>query len=137
MLNAGFSCNKQLFHTTKIGRALTKFGLKKRLPRPLVETGPCNLFASSGKLEKSNTQFDHKNSPKTCQSLLGVGSAKLARGFVRKSTNNKVRSEVVGLFGVSFARSLLRVRSFVRSSEFVRNCSEFVRSLFGLGSRGT
>ena len=50
--------------------------------------------------------------------------SELARGFVRKSTNDKVRSEIVRLFGV--------YSEFVRSSFGVR--SEFVRSSFGVRS---
>ena len=62
--------------------------------------------------------------------LMAKVCSELARGFVRKSTNYKVRSELVRLFGVcsELARSSFGVRSeFVRSLLGV--CSEFVRSL--------
>ena len=87
--------------------------LQKRLPRPLVETGPCNHFTSFGKLEKK--QFD--------QSVFGVGSGVC-------SEINKCQSS---LGACSLVRSLFRVRpEFVRRLSGV--CSEFVRSSFGVCS---
>ena len=73
--------------------------------------------------------------------LMAKVCSELARGFVRKSTNNKACSELVRLFGVcsELARSSFGVRSeFVRSllgacSEFIRS-SEFAWSLFGVCS---
>ena len=126
--------------------------LKKHLPRPLVETGPCDHLASFGKPEKAKKAawppkyLGSKTYlwPKCVRSWLG--------------NNAKVRSELVRLFGVcsefarssfgvcsEFVRSLSGVRSeFARSlfgvrSEFVRSsfgvCSEFVRSSFGVRSK--
>ena len=78
--------------------------------------------------------------------LMAKVCSELARGFVRKSTNDKACSELVRLFGVcsELARSSFGVRSeFVRSlfgvrSEFVRSLfvrsSEFAWSLFGVCS---
>ena len=137
--------------------------LKKHLPRPLVETGPGNHLASFGNPEKSKKHslatkiLGLKNilmakvcselAREQCQSSLGACSLvrslfRVRPEFVRSSFG--VRSEFVrSSFGVrsEFVRSLFGVRSeFVRSSfgvcsEFVR--SLFVRSLFGVGSRGT
>ena len=103
--------------------------LKKHLPRPLVETGPCNHLASFGKPEKAK---------QTAWPLKYLGSKtylwpKCVRSWL--GNNAKVRSELARLFGVcsEFARSSFGVRSeFVRSSFGVR--SEFVRSSFGVRS---
>ena len=81
--------------------------------------------------------------------LMAKVCSELARGFVRKSTNDKACSELVRLFGVcsELARSSFGVRSslsgvcseFARSSfgvrsEFGVRSSEFARSLFGVCS---
>ena len=67
--------------------------------------------------------------------LMAKVCSELARGVVRKSTNDKACSELVRLFGVcsELARSSFGVRSeFVRSLLGV--CSEFIRSSFGVRS---
>ena len=67
--------------------------------------------------------------------LMAKVCSELARGFVRKSTNDKACSELVRLFGVcsELARSSFGVRSeFVRSLLGV--CSEFIRNSFGVRS---
>ena len=67
--------------------------------------------------------------------LMAKVCSELARGFVRKSTNDKACSELVRLLGVcsELARSSFGVRSeFVRSLLGV--CSEFIRSSFGVRS---
>ena len=118
-------------------------------PGHLLKLAPAITWPLLVSLKESKKQVDRQNTRAQThtygQSELGVGSAKLARGFVRKSTNAKVRSEIVRLFGdcselarspfgvcPEFARSLFGVRSeFVRSPFGVR--SEFVRSWFTCG----
>ena len=109
--------------------------LQTRLPRPLVETGPCNHLASFGKPEKSNKNSLTTKTLRLKNMLMAKVCSELARGFVQKSTNDKACSELVRLFGVcsELARSSFGVRSeFVRSLLGV--CSEFIRSSFGVRS---
>ena len=88
--------------------------LKKHLPRPFVETGPCNHLASFGKPEKEKKQLGHQYTwaqKHTCgQSVFGVGSGTMPK----------------------FARSLFACSEFVPSSPGVR--PEFAPSLFGVRS---
>ena len=95
--------------------------LKKHLPRPLVETGPCNHLASFGKPEKK------QRPPAWPPKYLGSNTYLWPKC---------VRSWLGGLFGnqpmTRFARSLFACSEFVPSSPGVR--PEFARSLFGVRS---
>ena len=90
--------------------------LKKHLPRPLVETGPCNHLASFGKPEKAKT-------------ILATKTIGLNNILMAKVCSELAREQCQSSLGAcSLVRSLFRVRpELVRSSFGV--CSEFVRSL--------